>query len=121
MTTDDDDEATERLFTRRMLRMCDHLHTEIGYNPTVFRRMVEEHGGVETARRLLNFGPGQSGLERLWQHGRLADSMEAHVLSPQFESLFSVRDRRKARRRLEDHGFDVDAYLRRIAAEPGGA
>jgi hypothetical protein len=104
----------EAEFTRAMLEICERFHREIAYNPTVFRRMVLDYGGVEAARRLVTGREAQSGLERLWQHGRLDQSVEAHVLLPRFTLLFSERERRVARRRLEEHGFDVAAFLERI-------
>jgi hypothetical protein len=114
MSEGDDQNRLEHRFTREALAACDRLERDIGYNPTEFRRMVTEYGGVESARRLLNVGPGQSGLERLWQHARLADSLEAHVLHPDFETLFTWRELRRARDRLVDHGFNVDAFLARL-------
>jgi hypothetical protein len=115
--SDDDRARLEAEFTRAMLDICDRFNREIAYNPTVFRRMVTDHGGVVAARGLLTGRQAQSGLERLWQHGRLGESVEAHVLLPQFSSLFSDRERRSARRRLEDHGFDVDAFLERVGKD----
>lgn len=42
--------------------------------------MVIEHGGPETARRLLAGAHAQLGLETLGWHGRLSESVEAYVL-----------------------------------------
>jgi hypothetical protein len=99
-------------FIRLMSDLCDRFKREIDYNPTRFREMVSEHGGPEAARRLLHGRHVQTGLETLAWHGRLAESVEAHVLQPRFARLFSDDDRRIARKRLEDLGFDVNAYVR---------
>lgn len=87
------------------------LKREIDYNPARFHQMVLEHGGPEAASRLLAGTHVQLGLETLRWHGRLGESVEAHVLLPRFEPLFSDAERRIARSRLRDHGFDVDAFL----------
>lgn len=44
---------------------------EAGYNATVFRGMVAEHGGLETARRLINAKKVSDGYTALWERGRL--------------------------------------------------
>jgi hypothetical protein len=123
-TVDGDDESTDSAspasalrghFTRLMFDLCDRFKREIDYNPTRFREMVGEHGGPEAARRLLHGRQVQTGLETLAWHGRLAESVEAHVLQPRFAPLFSDDDRRIARKRLEGLGFDVNAYVRSLA------
>ena len=101
-------------FTRLMLDGCDRLEREIGYRPTRFRQMVGELGGVVAAKQLLS-GPATSdGFATLWEAGRLALSVEAHVLLPRFASVFSPIERRTARRRLEQHEFDVDGFLDQV-------
>jgi hypothetical protein len=114
VSPDPDRRRLEAEFTRAMIDVCDRVQREIAYNPTAFRGMVSEHGGGEAARRLMTGRAAQSGLERLWQHGRLGESVEAHMLLPRFAPLFSERERRVARQRLENHSFDVDGFLEGI-------
>lgn len=102
-------------FTRRMLAGLDRLNREIGYRPTRFRLMVAEHGGVEAVRRLLAASGTSEGFATLWAAQRLDLSVEAHALLPEFEQLFTDRERQEAKRRLLAHGFDVDAWLARLA------
>jgi hypothetical protein len=81
------------------------------YNATRFLQMLGECGGVETARRLLATGSAmQTGLEELWLCNRLDLSVEAKVLLPKYQHLFSHELRRTAAERLR-------AYER----SPGGA
>ena len=94
-----------------MLTICDRFKREIDYDPVRFRQMVVEHGRPAAARRLLSSSQPQIGLETLNWRGRLAESVEAHVLLPYYSPLFTDEDRRVARQRLGDLGFDVDAYL----------
>jgi hypothetical protein len=75
-----------------------------GYIATYFLQMLEEHGCVETARRLLAKSEPQTGLFELWQLGLLHESMEAMVLQEKFKVLFTDEELAEARRRLEELG-----------------
>jgi len=75
-----------------------------GYIPTYFIQMLSEHGGLETAKRLLADSEAQSGLFKLWELGLLHESMEAVVLQDKFHSLFTEDELREARRRLKALG-----------------
>jgi len=62
--------------------------------------MVQVHGGVETAHRLLAADKVQDGLGELLLLGRLDLTVEHQVLSHEHRSLFSAAERRVARARL---------------------
>ncbi len=97
--------------TTEFHRAMIHIHQEakeFDYHATRFRMMLEEHGGVETARRLLNAVDAQVGLTRLWEHDRLDLAVEYHVLQPRFRDLFDESIRAAAARRLEDFHHVVD-------------
>ena len=79
---------------------------EFDYYPTRFLQMVDDYGGVEAARRLI--GRMTDGFTRLYCEGRLDLSVEAVVIQPQWQPLFSEEEIAQARQRLEDVG-----YLRR--------
>ena len=88
-----------------------HIYQEaedFDYFATRFRMMVEQHGGVETARRLLSAGNAQEGLTRLWELNRLDLSVEYHVLHPRFQELFDNNTKVEATRRLSELGYTVD-------------
>ncbi len=76
-----------------------------GYVATYFLQMLEEHGGVETAKRLLRKSELQEGLHKLWELGLLQESMEAVVLQDKFKGLFTEGDLAEAHRRLEELGY----------------
>lgn len=78
-----------------------------GYIATYFLQMLEEYGGVETARRLLAKRDAQAGLFRLWELGLLGESVEAVVLQDRFRGLFTAEELSEARRRLEELGYRV--------------
>lgn len=70
----------------------------------IFRRMIEEHGAVEAAKRLLATREVQTGLMRLWELKALSKSMEAIVIQECFRPLFTDEEIAEARRRLEELG-----------------
>jgi hypothetical protein len=76
-----------------------------GYVAPYFLQMLEEHGGVETAKRLLAKSEPQTGLFELWNLGLLHESMEAVVLREKFRELFTADELAEAYRRLEELGF----------------
>lgn len=69
--------------------------------------MVGDRGGVDAAKQLLH-GPPSDGFTTLWEKGRLDLSVEYHVLDPEFSELFTEEERRIARDRLEQFGFDIE-------------
>lgn len=70
-----------------------------------FLQMLEEHGGVETAKRLLRAGQPQAGLYKLWELKLLDSSTEALVLKEHYRSLFTAEEIAEAHRRLEELGY----------------
>lgn len=95
----DDSAHLERRFDAAMLDIY-HGAARLGYRPTRFLEMVQVHGGVETAHRLLATDKVQDGLGELFLLGRLDLTVEHHVLLPEFAPLFSDDERRTARARL---------------------
>jgi hypothetical protein len=95
----DDSPELERRFNAAMLDIY-HGAARLGYRPTRFLEMVQVHGGVETAHRLLATDKVQDGLGELFLLGRLDLTVEHHVLLPEFAPLFSPEERRTARVRL---------------------
>lgn len=87
------------------------LKKKINYTPTRFNQMLAEHGGVETARRLINSDAPSQGFGVLWEHHRLDLSVEAIAILPDYAALFTGAELATARQRLVDHRFDVDSYL----------
>jgi hypothetical protein len=80
--------------------------------------MVAERGGPEAARQLLTGRDASDGFTTLWEARRLEMSVEAAALLPWYEELFSDIQRATARRRLVEHDFDVEAFLRLRSERP---
>lgn len=92
----------------------------LGYNPFQFLEMVQSAGDVVQATKRLLADPRHTsyGFQRLYELGRLVDSVEFAVLLPWFEPLFTLDEREEARIRLILHVFPVDAKLRAATAVP---
>jgi uncharacterized protein YqgQ len=76
-----------------------------GYFPTYFLQMLNQYGGVVTAKRLLAKCEIQYGLMRLYELGLLDSSMEAYVIKERYQPLFTEEERQEAHRRLEELGY----------------
>lgn len=106
-------EELERAFHKEMLRVYDEART-FGYYPTRFLLMVEEKGGLATAKQLLNGDRISEGFGRLWEEGRLDISVEAVALQERWTPLFTTGELAEARRRLDGAGY-------RLPTVDGGA
>ena len=94
-----------RDFDQAMMQIYVQAKQEAGYAATRFYQMLDEHSGVETARRLL---PQMSdGFTELWRRDRFDLAVEALVLESKWDDLFSDDERRVARSRLRECGMDV--------------
>lgn len=98
----------ERAFEAAMIAIYATAKRDLGYNAKRFLQMITDHGGLAAARKLLHASAVSEGFTTLWERRRLDLSVEAHVLRPEYESLFTDSERRIAERRLKDYGFDGD-------------
>jgi hypothetical protein len=104
--------AAERHFHADMVAGAERLKREIGYNATRFVQMVGEHGGAGAVRLLLHGRDASDGFTTLWEHHRLDMSAEAFALLPWYRELFTEGELETAERRLREHGFDVERFVR---------
>jgi len=74
---------------------------DIDYYAHTFKRMLDQYGGVETAKMLLSTQETSEGLMELSDLEKLDQSMEALVVQERFQSLFSSKEIKEAHRRLE--------------------
>ena len=97
--------STEVAFNKAMHDVYDNALSECGYRATRFLNLVNQIGGLETARQLLRSDVHPEGLTALWELGRLDLSMEALVLQESWRVLFTAAELRLARRRLQRLGY----------------
>jgi len=96
---------SERQFNEAMLDIYRRAKAEAGYNATRFLGMVVERGGCETARYLLRSETVSEGYTALWERNRLDLTVEAVILRPEWQLLFSDVERRVAVKRLREYGY----------------
>lgn len=94
----------EQEFHERMLDIYRVAKRDLSYNATRFLQMVSDQGGLAAARQLISGSPSD-GFTTLWERGRLDLSVEALVLRPEYEDLFTEDERRVAAERLRQFGY----------------
>lgn len=96
----------EAEFDRAMMDVYIRAKREAKYSATVFHRMLSEHRGLETARRLINDKTVSDGYTALWERGRLDLTVEALVIdNPKWHSLFTASELEQARKRLNEYRY----------------
>lgn len=86
------------------------IHTkaklEAGYNASLYLQMLHRHGGLGTAKQLINSPQVSQGYTRLYELKRLDLTVEALVMdNPKWHSLFTQDELIRARRRLDDYRY----------------
>jgi len=95
----------QRRFDDSMLGVYQRALSEAGYRATWFLAMLNERGGLETARYLLHATSVSEGYVALWERQRLDLTVEAVILDSQWDALFTSDEREIARVRLEAYGY----------------
>ena len=100
-------ENLEKAFEEAMYGVYINAKTECGYNAEYFYQMLDDMGGVATAKRLLNDNRIHDGLANLWELGRLDLTVEATIWDnvAKWHPLFDKRELKKAEQRLRDLGY----------------
>ena len=79
----------------------------IGYTPSYFFQMLHQHGGLSTAKILINATKVSSGYFRLWEMNRLDLTVEALVYeNSEWHSLFTSAELEKCRNRLIEFDYN---------------
>ena len=100
-------ESLEKEFGEAMLEIYRLARSECRYNASYFIQMVNDRGGLQTAKHLLSIDDPQSGFQRLWECGRLDLTVEAQAIDSKYRTLFTPKEIQTAKRRLRDHGYNV--------------
>ena len=101
----------EQDFTKFLLELADRTKKEThgNYNPTAFRGMVANDGGVETARKLINTSQPSEGYITLatLNPSRLDLTLEAQILeNKKYHSLFTEKELKTCQNRLKDYKYE---------------
>jgi hypothetical protein len=99
-------EQLERAFDGAMHDIYRRALNEAGYKASIFLRMLDEHRGLETARRLLHAPHVSDGYTALWERKRLDLTVEALIRdNARWHSLFEPTDLAICRERLTEYGY----------------
>lgn len=79
----------DEALTPALLRAIDRAETECGIHQTRLRKAVEARGGMAAAREYLRKGRASDGFDALAAAGHTELTMEALVVSGQFNALFT--------------------------------
>lgn len=96
----------EREFNKDMIDIYKTAKKDIGYNATRFLQLVSNKGGLVAAKQLISTEHGTSGFTTLFENQRLDLSVEAHVIIPKYQSLFTVDEIQMCKDRLREYGYD---------------
>lgn len=96
--TEEFDEAMHNIYRRAL--------SEAGYKASIFLNMLSEHGGVETARRLIHSSRVSDGYTALWERKRLDLTVEALITdNAKWHPLFSADEIAICRKRLKQYEY----------------
>ncbi|MCK3778939.1 hypothetical protein MZK49_19720 [Ensifer sesbaniae] len=100
----------ERQFGVAMLGIYQRAKVEAKYNATVFLGMLNDRGGLPTAKYLINAADPSEGYTNLWERGRLDLTVEATVLeNSKWHPLFTPDELAKAKARLVAYQYQAKA------------
>ena len=93
-------------FVKAMHGIYTTAKNELGYNARIFLRMLHEHDGLGTAKRLINAPQVSEGYTYLYEHKRLDLTVEALVVeNEKWHALFEPSEIERARKRLEAYRY----------------
>jgi hypothetical protein len=95
-------------FDLAMLRIYQRAKSEVGYNATIFLRMLDERGGLSTVKHLVNSPKPSEGYTRLYEFGRLDLTVEAMIVEDsRWHSMFMPEEITRAKARLKAYGYTL--------------
>ena len=100
------DNTLEAAFDDEMYAIYANAKMECDYTATRFHQILDEIGGIATAKRLLNDAKLHDGFTKLWECGRLDLTVEAVIWdNPKWHSLFNKEELQTAQNRLDELGY----------------
>jgi hypothetical protein len=93
-------------FDHEMVGIYRRALSEANYKATRFFHMLDEHGGVETAKILINAERESEGYTALWGRKRLDLTVEAVIHdNSKWHPLFTASELAKCRARLTKYNY----------------
>lgn len=98
----------EKQFDQAMFNIYQTAKSEAGYTANLFLGMLQRHGGLITAKQLINSPKPSDGYTALYERGRLDLTVEALVVEhSQWHALFTPEEIDKAAKRLREYRYDI--------------
>jgi hypothetical protein len=97
--------SLSKQFDAAMFKIYERAKSEAGYNATVFLGMLNDRGGLSTAKYLINTSKPSDGYTHLYERGRLDLTVEAMIVeNSKWHEFFTGEELTRARRRLKQYG-----------------
>lgn len=103
-----EDDVVEAGFEKEMYRIYRDAYAKCKYNAHISFNMLEDHGGLVTAKRLLSQHGLQHGFEQLCLCGCPNITMESLILRDPWRHLFTDKEKEVAIARLKTFGYEFD-------------
>ncbi len=98
--------AKEMKFDGAMMDIYRRAKEECDYNATRYLQMLLEHKGLKTAKILINAPHVSDGYTALWERQRLDLTVEALIIRPEWDELFTDEERAIAKERLKEYKYN---------------
>lgn len=97
-------------FEEAMVEVYRRALSEANYKASRFLTMIQDEGGLATAKYLLHAPQVSEGYTALWERQRLDLTVEAVILhNPRWHPLFTSDELELCRNRLRDYGYRVSS------------
>tara|TARA_B100000378_G_scaffold34333_1_gene25881 strand:- start:441 stop:764 length:324 start_codon:yes stop_codon:yes gene_type:complete len=104
------EDLLKQKFNMAMFDIHRRAKAEAKHNATAFLQMLNDRGGLDTAKSLINAKSQSDGFTALFLAGRLDLTVEAVVIEDQrWHILFTDEELARARKRLQDNGYHPNA------------
>jgi hypothetical protein len=95
-------------FEEAMVEIYRRALSEAKYKASCVLSMVQDDGGLATARHLIHASQVSEGYTALWERKRLDLTVEAMVLSnAKWHPLFTTEELERCSGRLKEYGYEV--------------
>jgi hypothetical protein len=104
-------QSLSKQFDVAMFDIYRRAKSEAGYSATIFLGMLNDRGGLSTAKYLINLPKPSDGYTNLYERGRLDLTVEAMIVeNAKWHNLFTKDEIEKARHRLTEYKYTPKAF-----------
>ncbi|KAF0187236.1 MAG: hypothetical protein FD163_511 [Hyphomonadaceae bacterium] len=111
-------EAKKIRFSEAVSGLYKRTQIECNHRQTFLKDLADSIGGYRAAKKILGNKKYLIGIASLKNYNRLDLSVEALVVDPQWEGIFTKRQLEVARERLSQYGFGTNTTELPIATPP---